>query len=314
MERTRWSELGDILSRYIAYIALVVVVATFSILAPDRFLTTYNLGVVLQNSAVLAIVAIGITFIIIAGSIDLSVGSVMAFAGAVTAALAVEWNAWAFIAAPLVGAVLGGVNGAIFVFGRIPSFVVTLGMLSIARGLTVLFTGGRPIPIPLGSDFDMFGIPPVPFTIATVVAVTLGLLLAFTTYGRYTYAIGGDEEKTRILGVPVDRVKFAMFTISGALAGLGGGILASQLGSGSPTVGIAFELLAISAVVIGGTPLTGGHGSVLGTVVGSLVITTLANGLVIMGVSTNVQTVLTGIVLIGAVMISIRRDKLKIIK
>lgn len=314
MERTRWSGLGDILSRYIAYIALVVVVATFSILAPDRFLTTYNLGVVLQNSAVLAIVAIGITFIIIAGSIDLSVGSVMAFAGAVTAALAVEWNAWAFIAAPLVGAVLGGVNGAIFVFGRIPSFVVTLGMLSIARGLTVLFTGGRPIPIPLGSDFDMFGIPPVPFTIATVVAVTLGLLLAFTTYGRYTYAIGGDEEKTRILGVPVDRVKFAMFTISGALAGLGGGILASQLGSGSPTVGIAFELLAISAVVIGGTPLTGGHGSVLGTVVGSLVITTLANGLVIMGVSTNVQTVLTGIVLIGAVMISIRRDKLKIIK
>lgn len=314
MDRIRLSGFGEFASRYIAYIALAVVVVTFSILAPDRFLTTYNLGVILQNSAVLAIVAIGITFIIIAGSIDLSVGSVMAFAGAVTAALAVEWNAWAFIAAPLVGAALGGVNGAVFVFGRIPSFVVTLGMLSIARGLTVLFTGGRPIPIPLGSNFDMFGIPPVPFIIAVIVAVTLGLLLAFTTYGRYTYAIGGDEEKTRILGVPVDRVKLAMFTISGALAGLGGGILASQLGSGSPTVGIAFELLAISAVVIGGTPLTGGHGSVLGTVVGSLVIMTLANGLVIMGVSTNVQTVLTGVVLIGAVMISIRRDKLKVIK
>ena len=307
-------KLAEILARYIAYLALVSVIVVFGALSPDRFLTTGNLGVVLQNSAVLAIVAIGITFIIIGGSIDLSVGSVMALSGAIAATFAGPWGAWAILFAPLVGACLGAINGAIFVLFSIPSFVVTLGMLSIARGVTVIYTGGSPISIPFTSNFDIFGIPPMPFWIAAGVAIVMSALLSFTTFGRYTFAIGGDEEKTQILGVPVRRVKFAMFTLSGALAGLGGGILTSQLGSGSPTVGTGFELLAISAVVIGGTPLTGGAGSILGTVVGSLVIMTLANGLVILGVSSNVQTVLTGLVLIIAVMISIRRGKLKIIK
>jgi ribose/xylose/arabinose/galactoside ABC-type transport system permease subunit len=306
--------LGEFLSRYVAYLALIAVVVVFGMLSPDRFLTFGNLGVILQNSAVLAIVAIGVTFIIIGGSIDLSVGSVMALSGAAAATFAGDWGAFAIVLAPLVGAVLGAINGGVFVLARIPSFVVTLGMLSIARGVTIISTGGSPIAIPLTSDFEIFGIPPMPFLIAAGVAVVTGALLAFTTFGRYTFAIGGDEEKTRVLGVPVDKVKFTMFALSGALAGLGGGILTSQLGSGSPTVGTGFELLAISAVVIGGTPLTGGSGSILGTVVGSLVIMTLANGLVIMGVSSNVQTVLTGLVLIVAVMISIRRGKLKIIK
>jgi ribose/xylose/arabinose/galactoside ABC-type transport system permease subunit len=307
-------KLGEFLARYVAYFALIAVVVVFGILSPDRFLTFGNLGVVLQNSAVLAIVAIGITFIIIGGSIDLSVGSIMAFSGAIAATFAGGWGPYAIIFAPVVGALIGAINGAVFVFFRIPSFVVTLGMLSIARGLTVIYTNGTPISIPLNSRFDFYGIPPIPFWIAAGVAVVMSGLLMLTTFGRYTFAIGGDEDKTRILGVPVRAVKFAMFVLSGALAGLGGGILTSQLGSGSPTVGTGFELLAISAVVIGGTPLTGGTGSILGTVVGSLVIMSLANGLVIMGISSNVQTVLTGLVLIVAVMISIRRGKLRIIK
>ncbi|HZZ63510.1 MAG TPA: ABC transporter permease [Roseiarcus sp.] len=306
--------VGDFLSRYVAYFALNAIVVIFGILSPERFLTMGNLGVVLQNSAVLAIVSIGITFIIIGGSIDLSVGSVMALSGAFAATFAGDWGAYAIFLAPIVGALLGAINGAVFVLFRIPSFVVTLGMLSIARGTTVIYTGGSPISIPLSSRFDVFGIPPAPFLTAAGVAIVMGSLLSFTTFGRYTFAIGGDEEKTRILGVPVRSVKFAMFTLSGALAGLGGGILTSQLGSGSPTVGTGFELLAISAVVIGGTPLTGGAGSILGTIVGSLVIMSLANGLIIMGVPSNVQTVLTGLVLIVAVMISIRRGKLRIIK
>ncbi|MBX3596734.1 MAG: ABC transporter permease [Rhizobiaceae bacterium] len=307
-------DVGRFLSRYIAYVALIAVVLVFGILSPDRFLTVNNLGIVLQNTAVLCVVAIGITFIIIGGSIDLSVGSLMAFSGAVTASMVPSMGAYAFIIGPLVGGALGAINGAIFVFGRIPSFVVTLGMLSVARGCTVIFTGGAPVPIPLSSDFYMFGTPPVPFIIAAISVVIMGALLHFTTYGRYTLAIGGDEEKARVLGIPVDTVKFAMFVISGIFAGMGGSILTSQLGSGSPTVGTGFELLAISAVVIGGTPLTGGTGSIIGTAVGSLVIMSLANGLIIMGVPTNVQTVLTGVVLIVAVMISIRRGKLKIIK
>jgi ribose/xylose/arabinose/galactoside ABC-type transport system permease subunit len=307
-------QIGEFLSTYIAYLALFLVVVVFGTLSPDRFLTMNNLGIVLQNSAVLCIVAIGVTFIIIGGSIDLSVGSVMALSGAIAASTIPWLGAWAFLVAPVVGAILGAVNGTVFVIGRIPSFVVTLGMLSIARGATIIFTGGRPVSIPLTSDFYIFGTPPMPFYIAAGVAVVMGALLRFTTFGRYIFAIGGDEEKTRVLGVPVDGVKLAMFIVSGMLAGLGGGILTSQLGSGSPTVGTGFELLAISAVVIGGTPLTGGMGSILGTVVGSLVIMSLANGLIIMGVSTNVQTVLTGVVLIVAVMISIRRGKLRIIK
>ncbi|MGH7101372.1 MAG: ABC transporter permease [Acetobacteraceae bacterium] len=310
----RMASLSESLARYVAYIALIALIVVFGILAPHRFLTWINLGTVLQNSAVLAIVSIGITFVIIAGCIDLSVGSIMAFAGAVAATFGGAWGAYAILAAPVVGCALGMMNGAIFVFGRIPSFIATLGMLSIARGATVMYTGGTPISIPLTSSFDIFGIPPIPFWIAAAVAIVMEALLSLTTFGRYVFAIGGDEEKTGILGVPVAKVKFAMFALSGALAGLGGGVLTSQLGSGSPTSGMGFELLAISAVVIGGTPLTGGAGSILGTVVGSLVIMTLANGLIIMGVSSNVQTVLTGIVLIGAVMISIRRGKIKIIK
>jgi len=306
--------VGQFLSRYVAYVALVAVVVVFGILSPDRFLTTNNLGIVLQNCAVLAIVAVGITFVIIGGSIDLSVGSVMAFSGAITASTVTSMGEWAFIVGPLVGGILGLMNGLVFVVGRIPSFVVTLGMLSIARGSTVIFTGGAPVPIPLTSSFYVFGTPPAPFLIAASVAAAMGFFLRFTTFGRYTFAIGGDEEKARVLGIPVDRVKLAMFVVSGVLAGVGGAILTSQLGSGSPTVGTGFELMAISAVVIGGTPLTGGMGSIIGTAVGSLVITSLANGLIIMGVPTNVQTVLTGVVLIGAVMISIRRGKLKIIK
>jgi ribose/xylose/arabinose/galactoside ABC-type transport system permease subunit len=306
--------ITEFASRYIAYLALFIVVVTFSILAPQQFLSVANLSVVLQNSAVLCIVAIGVTFIIIGGSIDLSVGSVMAFSGAITASMTATWGAWAFIISPIVGLLVGAVSGSIFVYGRIPSFVVSLGMLSIARGATIIFTGGTPVAIPLDSTFYMFGTPPVPIIIAVITAVIAAALMHYTTFGRYTYAIGGDEEKARILGVPVDGVKLAMFILSGLCAGLGGGVLTSQLGSGSPTVGIGFELLAISAVVIGGTPLTGGMGNILGTVVGSLVITTLANGLILVGVSTNYQTILTGVVLIVAVMVSIRRGKLRLIK
>jgi ribose/xylose/arabinose/galactoside ABC-type transport system permease subunit len=306
--------LTGFLRRYIAYVALVCLVLIFGILAREHFLTLINLGVILQNSAVLSIVAIGITFVIIAGSIDLSVGSVMALSGAVAAMFSGSMSGYAFFVAPLVGALLGAVNGGLFVIGRIPSFVATLGMLSMARGATVILTGGAPVPVPFDSFFYEFGTPPIPFVMVVVVAVIAAFFLLATTFGRYCFAIGGDEEKTRILGVPVNRIKFAIFVLSGALAGLGGGIVTAQLGSGSPTVGIGFELMAISAVVIGGTPLTGGMGSILGTVVGSLVMTTLANGLIILGISTNVQTILTGAVLVAAVLVSIRRDKIRVMK
>ena len=306
--------LAGFLRHYIAYVALLCLVVIFGLLAPQQFLTLANLGVILQNSAVLSIVAIGITFVIIAGSIDLSVGSVMALSGAIAAMFSGGLSGYAFFIAPVVGGLVGAINGGLFVLGKIPSFVVTLGMLSMARGVTVILTGGAPVPVPFESSLYQFGTPPIPFVLVVIVALIAAFFLMSTTFGRYCFAIGGDEEKARILGVSVDRMKFTIFVLSGALAGVGGGIVTAQLGSGSPTVGIGFELMAISAVVIGGTPLTGGMGSILGTVVGSLVITTLANGLIILGISTNIQTILTGAVLVAAVLISIRRDKIRVMK
>jgi ribose/xylose/arabinose/galactoside ABC-type transport system permease subunit len=308
------SRLAAVASRYISYVALLVLVIVFGLLQPELFLTARNFNVILQNSAVQSTVAIGLTFVIISGSIDLSVGSVMALSGAIAAMSSSVLGGFAFFVAPLIGALLGAVNGAIFVRGKIPSFVVTLGMLSVARGMTVIITNGSPVPIPFDSFIYEFGTPPNPILIVAALAVLMSFVLFFMKFGQYTFAVGGDEEKARVLGLPVDRIKFLIFVLSGALAGLGGGVLTAQLGSGSPTMATGFELTAISAVVIGGTSLTGGSGSIVGTIVGGLVMATLANGMVILGVSTNVQTVLTGVVLVAAVLISIQRSKLRVMK
>jgi len=305
---------SDLLGRYIAYAALLVLISFFGAMAPNIFLTRNNFEVILQNSAVQCVVAIGMTFVILIGSIDLSVGSTMALVGTLAALASHYLGGAAFFLTPLFGVVVGLVNAVVFVYGRIPSFVVTLGMLSVARGLTLIIGHGYPVPIPFHGLFSDVGIPPVPFLIVVALAVVASFVLKKTAFGRYTFAIGGDEDKSRMLGLPVNQVKVIVFGMSGALAGLGGGILTAQIGSGSPTMGTGFELTAISAVVIGGTSLTGGRGSIFGTIVGSLVMSTLANGLIIMGVSTDVQIVLTGVVLVGAVLLSIERGKIRIMK
>lgn len=302
------------LTPYVAYAALIGLIAFFGATAPNLFLTANNFEVILQNSAVQCVVAIGMTFVIIIGSIDLSVGSDMALVGMLAAMASTQVGGLAFFITPFLGALLGWVNGVLFVYGGVPSFVVTLGMLSVARGLTIIISGGFPVDLPPTGLFTAIGNAPGPFLIVVGLALAASFLLLKTAFGRYTLAVGGDEEKARMLGLPVDRLKIAVFTLSGALAGLGGGILAAEVGAGTPTMGTGFELTAISAVVIGGTSLTGGSGSILGTIVGSLVMSTLANGMIILGVSTNVQLVMTGVVLVGAVMLSIQRGKLRVLK
>jgi len=307
--------LRERLTPYIAYAALVALLILFGSLAPRLFLTEQNFRVILQNSAVQCLVAFGMTFVIIIGSIDLSVGSVMAFVGVVCAlASTVVGGAAAFFLAPVIGALIGLGNGAVYVYGYIPSFIVTLGALSIFRGLAIIISGGFPIQIPVTGLFPAVGNPPVPILIVVGVGLVASFALHKMVFGRYTLAVGGAEDKARMLGLPVDRLKLVVFTISGALAGLGGGVLTAEIGAGSPTMAIGFELTAISAVVIGGTPLTGGDGSILGTVVGSLVMATLANGMVILDIPTNVQIVMTGIVLVGAVLLSMQRGKIAIMK
>ena len=305
---------SDIFGKYIAYAALFLLVVFFGATAPSAFLTMGNFETILQNSAVQCIVAIGMTFVILIGSIDLSVGSNMALVGTLSALASNHIGGAGFFLAPLIGLVIGLINAVVFVYGRIPSFVVTLGMLSVARGLVLIIGQGWPVPIPFNGLFAHVGIPPAPFFIVVALALVASFILTKMAFGRYVFAIGGDEDKSRELGLPVNQVKIIVFAISGMLAGLGGGILTSEIGSGSPTMGTGFELTAISAVVIGGTSLTGGRGSILGTIVGSLVMSTLANGLIILGVSTDVQIVLTGIVLVGAVLLSIQRSKIRIMK
>ncbi|HWA79686.1 MAG TPA: ABC transporter permease [Acetobacteraceae bacterium] len=302
------------LTPYVAYAALVALIAFFGATAPSLFLTANNFEVILQNSAVQCVVAIGMTFVIIIGSIDLSVGSCMALVGMLAAMASTFVGGLAFFITPFLGAIIGLINGLLFVYGGVPSFVVTLGMLSVARGLTIIISGGFPVNLPPTGLFTAIGNAPGPFLIVVVLALAASFLLLKTAFGRYTLAVGGDEEKAKMLGLPVDRLKVAVFTLSGALAGLGGGILTAEVGAGTPTMGTGFELTAISAVVIGGTSLTGGSGSILGTIVGSLVMSTLANGMIILGISTNVQIVMTGAVLVGAVMLSIQRGKLRVLK
>ena len=212
---------ADLAGKYIAYAALVVLIVFFGAMAPSVFLALGNFETILQNSAVQCVVAIGMTFVILIGSIDLSVGSNMALVGTLTALASKYVGGGAFFLAPVIGLAIGLVNAIVFVYGRIPSFVVTLGMLSVARGLVLIIGQGWPVPIPFSGLFADVGIPPVPFYIVVGLALLASFVLTKTAFGRYVFAIGGDEDKSRELGLPVDQVKVIVFAISGAMAGLG---------------------------------------------------------------------------------------------
>lgn len=301
------------LTSVIPFAALILLVLLFAITAGDRFLTLGNIAILLQQSAVLAVVGFGMTMVIIEGSIDLSVGSVMAVSGMIGATAGAQMGGTAgVITGILVGTACGMANGFFFTKLRIPSFIVTLGMFSIARGLTIIFSHGFPVGI--YNSFEVLGSWPTIAYVTAVVFAFTHILYTRTTFGRYTAAVGGDERVAGLSGVRVNRQKFLVFTYSGLLAGLGGVMLAARVGAATATAATGFEMDVISAVVLGGTPLTGGIGSVLGTLVGALIISTLTNGLVILGVSSDVQMVIRGFILMLAVFISLERGKIGIIK
>lgn len=302
-------------ARYIPFLALILLVVGFGIAETDRFLTARNAQIILLQSAVLIIVGLGMTFVIIAGSIDLSVGSLVAVTAMLSAAAANQWGLpGALAVALLAGAAAGLVNGLVFTVLRVPSFIATLGMLSVARGLTIIYSDGAPIPIQDATRVLSLGTWPEPVFVAAFAVVLCQVIYRLTPFGRYVQAIGGNERVALFSGVPVDRTKTLIFVLSGLMAGLGGLITAARLGAGTPQAGTGFELDVISAVVIGGTPLTGGIGTMYSTAVGALVISTLSNGLVILGVPSEVQTVIKGVVLVLAVFISLDRRKIGIIK
>ncbi|WP_119309734.1 ABC transporter permease [Cohaesibacter haloalkalitolerans] len=302
-------------------LVLVCVVLTF---ANEYFLTTRNILNVLRQTSINGILAIGMTFVILTRGIDLSVGSVVALAGIVAASMATTSQAAAFMGAPYpaaiafavgigVGLICGWVNGIVVARFNVPAFVTTLGMLSAARGLTLLYAGGQPVPALtdsfrfIGRD-DIFGIP-MPVVLFALVFIVSYWVLSSSRFGRRVYAVGGNPHAARVSGINVRRVIMTVYIISGGLAGLAGMILAARTGSALTQAGIAYELDAIAAVVIGGTSLLGGVGRVTGTLIGALLIAVVNNGLDLMGVESYYQQVIKGALIVAAVMLDQARQK-----
>ncbi|MFL6253837.1 MAG: ABC transporter permease [Pyrinomonadaceae bacterium] len=273
------------------------------------FLTVSNLLNVAEQAAIIAIVAVGMTFVIITGGIDLSVGSVLAFAGVVMAsALHAEVPVPLALAVALgTGLFCGLVNGALITLGRLPPFIATLGMMSVARGTALMFTEGRPVSGFSGSfrslaTGELLGVP-VSVVIMVGVYAVAHFVLTGTKLGRYTYAIGGNEEAALLSGVNVKFYKAAVYGLSGMLSGLAAVLLTARLNSAQPIAGMMYELDAIAATVIGGTSLLGGEGTVVGTLIGALIMAVLRNGLNLLNVSPFIQQVVIGSVIIAAVLI-----------
>jgi len=289
-------------------VGLVALAMLLSILTP-HFLSVSNLLNVAEQTSINAVIAVGMTFVILSGGIDLSVGSLLALSGVVlAAALRAGWPTAAALAAGLaVGGLSGLVNGILITKGRLPAFIATLGMMSIARGTALVFTGGRPI-----SGFEagfrklstaaLLGVP-APVVVTVLVYVLGHLLLTRTRFGRYVYAIGGNEEATRLSGVSAAFHKTMVYVLSGVASGLAAALLTARLNSAQPIAGINYELDAIAATVIGGTSLSGGVGTLHGTLVGALIMGVLRNGLNLLGTSSFFQQIVIGVVIITAVLV-----------
>ena len=313
------------LSRFQSLIALFVLCIVLSVLT-DKFFTTANGVNVLRQVAVNICIATGMTLVVLTAGIDLSVGSVLALCGAITAGLLKNGMQFpsadlyigftilgAVLGAVIVGSMLGLVNGLAITKFKVPPFVATLAMLTIARGFTMLYTGGHPISN-LGDQFAYIGAGyfigiPVPVWIAAIVVLLAVFITKKTKLGRYIYAIGGNETAARLSGIRINRVKLIVYSLGAALAAVGGVIVTSRLDSAQPNAGLSYELDAIAAVVIGGTSLNGGKGSVWGTVIGAVIIGVLNNGLVLLNVSPFWQQVVKGAVILLAVIIDKMGDK-----
>ena len=303
--------MRDILRRFgilFAFILLMVVLAFLS----DSFLTVNNLLNIARQVSINAIIAAGMTFVILTFGIDLSVGSVLAFSGAIIAGLLSRGHPLVvgIGAGLLVGGLIGLVNGLIITKGGVQPFIATLGMLTIARGATLVYTDGRPI-TGLPDAFVWLGAGeiariPVPVVIMAFVFAASYVVLTQTVLGRYIYAIGGNEEATRLSGVNVAFYKTLAYVISGALSALSAVILTARLNSAQPTAGMGYELDAIAAVVLGGTTLAGGEGGIAGTLLGAFIIGVLNNGLNLLNVSSFYQQVVKGVVILLAVLLDRR--------
>ena len=293
-------------------IALLVLIAIVSTLSPN-FFTINNLFNILQQTSVNAIMAVGMTLVILTSGIDLSVGSLLALTGAVAASIVgIEVNALVAVAAALaLGAAIGAVTGVIVAKGRVQAFIATLVMMLLLRGVTMVYTNGSPVNTGFTENADLFGWfgigrplgVPTPVWIMGIVFLAAWYMLHHTRLGRYIYALGGNEAATRLSGINVNKIKIIVYSLCGLLASLAGIIEVARLSSAQPTAGTGYELDAIAAVVLGGTSLAGGKGRIVGTLIGALILGFLNNGLNLLGVSSYYQMIVKAVVILLAVLV-----------
>ena len=306
--------LRDWMERVLPYASVVVLFIVLSILSP-YFLTLQNLSSVCRQTAVITIIGLGMTLVMISGGIDISVGSVMAFGGICgTMLLQAGWPLTAAVAGAVVaGAAWGLVNAFVITVLKVSPFIATLGTMGAARGVTLVITNGMPV-VNLPASFGRLGDGnilrvPVPLVILVLLALLTGFILKYTRLGRYSYVIGSNAEAARYAGVPVRKYLVAIYVFCGALTGLAGMIEASRLVTGQPTAGTGYELSVIAAVVIGGASLSGGEGTVAGTIAGAFLMGLISNGSNLLGVSPFWQQVLIGTIIVLAVAVDELRKR-----
>jgi ribose/xylose/arabinose/galactoside ABC-type transport system permease subunit len=306
---------ANLMKKYGIFISLAVMFIALSFLS-ETFFTPQNLINILRQVSINGIIAIGMTFVILTGGIDLSVGSLVAAAGVIAGSIVCKdpnaiW--FALFAAMVTCGVFGLLNGLGIAKFNMPPFVMTMAVMTVARGFAYVYSDGRPYLLQSDS-FNLFGQGhigpiPIPVIIFLVLIIAVSILLARTKFGRYVYAVGGNENAASTSGVNVSKVKILVYLISGVLTGLSGVILASRINSGQPAVGNGYELDAIAAVVIGGTSLNGGIGNIWGTLVGIFIIGIINNGLNLLNVSSYYQLIVKGIIIAGAVFLDQRTKR-----
>jgi ribose transport system permease protein len=309
--------------KLLAFASLVLLLAGFSLASPN-FMQMANIIAILQATSVNGVLAVAATLVIITGGIDLSVGTLMTFCAVIAGVVLTYWGMpmpLGVLAAIGAGALCGLASGTFIAKMMIPPFIATLGMMLMLKGLSLVISGTRPIyfndtpgftEISQGSLIgDLIPALPIPngVLILFLVAIAASYILGRTVLGRYTFALGSNEEAVRLSGVNTDAWKMAVYALAGAICGIAGVLIASRLNSAQPALGLGYELEAIAAVVIGGTSLAGGRGTILGTIIGALIMSVLANGLRIMSVTQEWQTVVTGAIIIIAVYVDMLRKR-----
>jgi len=308
-------KVTDVVRRYhlgplIGLIILIIVLSALS----QQFFTFGNLRNVALQTSVNALMAVGLTFVILTAGIDLSVGSTLALSAALSAGLMVSHvNPWlAALTGIVVGALAGFINGVFVAYARLAPFIVTLGTMTLYRGLTEIFTNGNPI-FNLPAGFSNFGAGdflslPIPVWVTALIFVLSWVVLHRSVSGRRIYAIGGNENVAFLAGVPVRRYVVAVYIVSGILAAIAGIVLTSRLGSAEPTAGTGYELNAITAVVLGGTSLFGGEGAILGTLIGALILGVIDNGLNLLNVNSFFQDAIKGLIILAAILLDRKKS------